>query len=51
MKDDTKFIQKMRPIHEKKGGGLMVLWNKEEIKANKIENQDNDILISKFNIN
>ena len=29
----------------------MVLWNKKEIKANKIENQDNDILISKFNIN
>ena len=47
MNDDIQILSKMRNIKEKKGGGLMLLWNKNNgIKIEKIDTNHSDILLA-----
>ena len=40
----------MREKHEKKGGGLMLIYKEKNVQVEKIETKNNDILIAKCKI-
>ena len=50
-RDSTKYLSKMRNISDKKGGGLLIIWNDENLIFEEITMQNPDILVTHIMVN